>query len=180
MTNGQIKNCGDTVGKVESKKEKGRKLFERLTRIKSPNYPTKSNLVDALANLGYYDHSISHFVELLKDKESYVKMIAADVLGEIGTHKVVPHLAETLKADNGITRNAAAMALVKIRSKLIKSGEKFSPSKPAQFTLMHIDPKEFPKAFDRLLKQLKKRKNMPESHWILEAKELMAVEGRLK
>ncbi len=102
------------------------------------------------------------------------------LLGEIGSEKAVPHLIAKLTYNDPVVRENAVHALGNIKKKLLEKGERIGPNHPELYALNHISPNEHPKSFNQLLKLLKKGKNKYEKNWELEAKELMALERRLK
>ncbi len=103
-------------------------------------------------------------------------------IGKIGKKRyisAIPQIVKHLEGKHPELKNIAAWALGNIRTKLLRTGRKITQKQPEHFALMLINPNEHPKSFLKLFKEVKV-KNRPTAHWELEAKELTAMERRLK
>ncbi|MBI5225266.1 HEAT repeat domain-containing protein [Candidatus Micrarchaeota archaeon] len=156
-------------------------------------------------------NEIRYYIERLKSKDYFVFYDAVHKLGELRSHKAVPHLIEILKSDKSIerfkvlealgkigsikalfpmidqltdgkayVRSYAVRALGQIRAKLLEQTENPAPKQPIAFALFHINPAHYPKAFLKFYEEVKSKPNKPLDYWKLTAKQLTAVEGKLK
>lgn len=116
----------------------------------------------------------------LKDRDLAVKNFTSEALGKIGDYRSIMPLFRTMNHEDELVKDMAINALGKIRAKLLEKGINFTPKQPIHFTLEHIDPAQHPKSFQKFLKEIRKGKNKTRGYWKLTAKQLMAMEGRLK
>ncbi|MBI5225256.1 hypothetical protein HY989_05285 [Candidatus Micrarchaeota archaeon] len=105
---------------------------------------------------------------------------AIHILGEIGTKEALMALVDLAKIRHPYIsrkiKNAGQNAWIKFQ-------EKRNPQDPPstiEFSFRHIDPFEYPKSFAKFHEEVKRKPNKPEEYWNLTAKQLMAMEGRLK
>ncbi|MBI5225254.1 HEAT repeat domain-containing protein [Candidatus Micrarchaeota archaeon] len=152
--------------------------WKELVKYKK-NAAVREQAIAELGKIGS-EKAIPLLIEKLNDENLSVKLSAVRSLGEIGSEKAVPHLISKLMPIDSVVRKFSANALENIKKKLLEKGKGYGPNQPELFALMHISPLQHPKAFDSLLKELKKGKNIPEKKWRLTAKQLTAVERQLK
>ncbi len=124
--------------------------------------------------------AIPHLIGALDDRETDVRFQAVLSLGKIGAHEAIPGLIARKKVESALFRHHLDHALSKIRKKLIANKAVFTVNEPIHFAFMHISPVEFPRAFNTFLGLVKKGKNKTDAHWDLTAKQLTALEDRLK
>ncbi|MBI5225261.1 HEAT repeat domain-containing protein [Candidatus Micrarchaeota archaeon] len=143
--------------------------------IKSKNYVL---MKDACYHLGTIksDKAVPHSVKLLEDKNHFYDLDVVLALGKIGSEKAVVPLMNWRGLDRFVAREAISM----IRDSVLKRKLRIDSNNPELLALYHLNPLYYPKAFEKFLMQARKGKNKSEKHWELTAKELMAMEGRLK
>lgn len=105
---------------------------------------------------------------------------AIHTLGEIGTKEALMALIDLTKITHPYVSNKIKKAGQNALMKLNENRNQKDPLSPIELAIRHIDPFEHPKSFMKFHEQLKKGKNKSESHLKLTAKQLMAMETRLK
>ncbi|MBI5225265.1 HEAT repeat domain-containing protein [Candidatus Micrarchaeota archaeon] len=150
-----------------------------IERLKDEDFYVRSQAIRALGKIGS-KKAVPHLIEKLNDKWGSDKFEAAFSLGMMGRHEALPYLIERLKDEYYYSRDQAAEALGKIRIKLLEGKVKFIPNQPIPFAFMHINPVEYPKSFEKFLREVRKKSKKSPDYWNLTAKQLIVMEDRLK
>ncbi|MBI5225262.1 HEAT repeat domain-containing protein [Candidatus Micrarchaeota archaeon] len=150
-----------------------------ILQLKNSQPHLRSHAAEALGDIRS-EKSIPHLIDVLDDKDPDVRLNAALSLGKIGSHEAIPKLIGRKKEESSFFRHFLDQALGKIRKKLIENKAVFTVNEPIHFAFMHINPVEFPRAFNTFLGLVKKGKNKKDTYWKLTAKQLIVMEDRLK
>ena len=160
--------------------EHNRAETQRLIKQLQNSQPhLRSHAAEALGEIGS-EKAVPNLIDILDDRDTDVRLHAALSLGKIGSHEAIPKLIDRKKVEFPLFRHFLDQALARIRKKLIKNKVIFTVNDPTHFAFMHINPAEFPRAFTTFLGLVKKGKNRDDAYWKLTAKQLTALEDRLK
>ncbi len=166
----------ESLGKIGSKKA----VPHLLRKLQDEHHQIRKAAADALAKISD-EKSIPELLDLFALNQFGTSESAADILKKIGPLSVIP-LIKFIEAQHWdwSKRREATELLERIRKNSLESGNNFSQGKPEQFALAHINPAINPKAYMRLYEEILKRKKKTDKQWELTAKQLMALEGKLK
>ncbi|MBI5225264.1 HEAT repeat domain-containing protein [Candidatus Micrarchaeota archaeon] len=149
-----------------------------------------------------------YLIKTLEHKDPSVRIFAINALGKASPKIAIPHLIKSLR-DGFFTSMEAAHSLDKIglpsimpliedlknapehvkydNFKIIDSildkarkGKKFKSNHPIFVALNHINPREYPNSFLKFYGEFIKNRKKSKDYWKLTAKQLTALEGRLK
>ena len=124
--------------------------------------------------------AVPHLLGLLKSHKAPERSKVIQALGKIGSIDALFPVMEHLKEKEPYLRAHAVGALRRIRAKLLESGQNFTPKQPLHFSLLFIHPADHPKAFKEFYGQVKRKPNKSPNFWKLLAKQLTAIERKLK
>ncbi|MBI5225263.1 hypothetical protein HY989_05320 [Candidatus Micrarchaeota archaeon] len=169
---------------------------DSIILLKSPWPVKRANAIRALRNTQSIE-AIPHLVAMLGDQKCSDEL--EDALLKFDFHKTIPPIFEALNSyrenydtlaflgtsgPRFLTKNrliyGALDFLGKYRPRILKNYGRFSQNQPEYVALLHINPFTHPKSFIKLYGEAQKKPRKSPEYWKLEAKQLMAMERRLK